>query len=87
MSNEHLTDYQPGDEPVAPGTVVVYRDRDYEVVDHGDVKPDVPESEYPDGVSYLLFPAGQPKKFGSSEWVSGVRRRSFYVKTQLLDAP
>jgi hypothetical protein len=82
VSNEDKTDYRPGSAPVEPGTVVVYRDRDYEVVSHQDPKPGAPQPEYPDGVAYLMFPAGEPKKFGSSEWVSNVRRRSFYVKQE-----
>lgn len=83
MSNEDRTDYRLGDPPVPPGAIVEYRDRDYEVVEHGEPRSGTPEPEvnYPDGIAYLLFPAGKPKKFGSSEWVIQVRRRSFRVKT------
>ncbi|MET7363214.1 hypothetical protein ABZS76_32920 [Streptomyces sp. NPDC005562] len=84
MSNEDLTDYRPGDEPVAVGTIVEYRGSDFEIVKHQkprDRTPD-PEVNYPDGVAYLVFPAGKPKKFGSGEWVAQVRRRSFRVKPE-----
>jgi hypothetical protein len=85
MSNEDKTDYQPGDAPVAPGTTVVYRDRDYEVVEHQESRPDVPEPEanYPDGVAYVLWPVGVQKKFGNRDQsMVQVRRRSFYVKAE-----
>jgi hypothetical protein len=82
MSNEDRTDYTPGDPPVPVGSIVEYRDGEYEVVAYQDPREGTPDPEvhYPDGVAYLVHIAGQPKKFGSEGWVSGVRRRSFRVK-------
>jgi hypothetical protein len=82
MSNEDKTDYKPGDPPVSPGTIIEYRNQDYEIVDHQEPHPGTPDPEvnYPDGVAYLVHLAGVPKKFGSEGWVTGVRRRSFRVK-------
>ncbi len=80
MSNEHLTDYQPGDAPVPVHTRVVYRGSTFEVVGHGQPRegtPD-PETHYPDGVAYELHDVSLPKKPDSGGWAQQVRRRSFF---------
>ena len=87
------TDYIPGDEPVPPGTVVLYAypdgpPKEYTVVDHDDPHnhphppPEPPLAEaYPDGVAYYLWPVGLPRKFGFRDQAIGwVRRTSFTVK-------
>jgi hypothetical protein len=85
VSNEDQTDYQPGDPPVEPGTTVVYRGREYEVVEHQEPRPSVPQPEvnYPDGVAYVLWPVGVEKKFGNRDQsMVQVRRRSFRVRQE-----
>lgn len=82
MSNEDHTDYQPGDFPVPIGTIVEYRGRDYEIIDHQKPRKGTPDPElnYPDGVAYVVHRADKPAKLDSPGWVVQVRRRSFRVK-------
>lgn len=93
---EVRTDYTPGDEPVPVGTVVWYgvlmseREARFEVIDHLEPQkhpspPPFPaptlDEAYPDGVAYLLWRVGAPKKLGNRDGneYGWVRRTSFRV--------
>ncbi|MEV7675057.1 hypothetical protein [Streptomyces sp. NPDC088752] len=83
MSNEHLTDYQPGDFPVPVGVVVEYQGRDWEVVDREKPREGTadPETNYPDGAAYVLCPLDVDRKSGNLDQAMWqVHRRSFRVK-------
>jgi hypothetical protein len=89
MSNEHLTDYQPGDAPLPVGTVVEYRGRAFDVTEHEAPREGTPDPEvnYPDGVAYVLWPVGVERKFGNrGQSFSQVRRRSLRVKPEEASA-
>jgi hypothetical protein len=81
------SDYEPGDFPVPVGAHVRYHGRSaphglYEVTARRlppEDRPD-PEVNYPDGVSYDLWPVGLPQKFALRDRsVAFVRRTSFIV--------
>lgn len=76
------SDYTPGDPPVRKDVEVEYRDSRWQVEDHMPPPDDVPDPDvhYPDGVAYILWPLGVPKKFGNRDQsMMRVRRRSFRI--------
>lgn len=84
------TDYQPGDAPLPPGTVVRYEGTDYEIDYYQDPKlhPHAPaaplsprlDKAYPDGVAYFLWPVGVARKMDNGMFVRHyVRRTSLSV--------
>jgi len=90
------TDYQDGDFPVPVGATVDYENGPYVVegwhkdfenhplVLDGKLSTEEVELDYPDGVTYMLFPADIPKelrnKMGMRHYrVDWVRRTSFRV--------
>lgn len=94
--SDQVSDYQPGDEPVAVGTVVRYfgswADSSaplYEITDQaapGD-NPNLRGAEepveelYPDGTAYHLWLMGKSRRFGNRQFaVYFVRRTSFSVE-------
>lgn len=75
--------------PLPVGTVVTYHgslsdgtERRYVITEHEEPRAGLPgpEISYPDGVAYVIWPEGMPRKFGNRMYaVYQVRRPSLTV--------